>query len=398
MFAKSLIVLTNYREMSMFKGLDPKLAYDTDWKLSKYLSPTGFSSVHRRLYAIFFLDFDNLMINSDSQRHGDDVDKEATPAKKFASKIWLRRLIFLLAGFVAFWIVADFVHSKIVAKNLETWEASINWHASGIRSGAEPYTIGDESADVAVLMIHGINETPYAYRKVAPNVTQQGLRCRAMLVAGFGKSFRRYKESTTDDWLQSVDDEIKVLKRSHKRVIIVAHSLGGAIAIQYVLQHPDAVDGLVLAAPAIDVSSARSPLVRVQTWHFLLNRTLIFSDVTQSPFGIDAIDELEKQNEMRMPFTPRKVIDQTFKLIEQNRDQEKELQIPVLMLLAEHDKVIDNEAAKSFFQKLPNPQARIVVFENSAHAILVDMDWKKVAAAIGSFAKQDLSVKSNAGE
>lgn len=338
------------------------------------------------------------MVNSDSRLYSEYGEKEATPAKKFAPKALLRRLIFLLAGFVAFWIVADFVHSRIVANNLANWEASINWHDSGIRSGSEPYSLGDESADVTVLMIHGINETPYAYHKVSPNVTQQGLYCRAMLVAGFGKSFRHYKESTIDDWLQSVDDEIKLLKRKHERVIIVSHSLGGAIAIQYVLQNPDAVDGLVLVAPAIDVSSARSPLVRVQTWHSLLNRALIFSDVTQSPFGIDAVDNLEKQNEMRMPFTPRKVIDQTFKLIEQNRDQEKELQLPILMLLAKHDKVIDNEAAISFFQKLPNPQNRIVVFENSAHAVLVDLDWKKVAAAIGSFAKQALSIKSNAKE
>lgn len=338
------------------------------------------------------------MVDLASQRSSKDSGKEGKPAEKFTPKVWLRRLLFLLTGFVAFWIAADFVHSKIVAKNLANWEASIHWNDSGIRRGGEPYSLGGDSADVAVLLIHGINETPNACLKVAPKVAKDGIHCRAMLVDGFGKSFRHYKESTTNDWLQSVDDEIKLLKSEHKRVVIVGHSLGGAIAIQYVLQNPDEVDALVLVAPAIDVSNARSPILSVQTWNSLLNRTLIFSDVTQSPFGIDAVDELEKRNEMRMPFTPRKVIDQTFELIERNRDQEKELKLPVLMLLAKHDKVIDNEAAKAFFQKLPNPQNKIMVFENSAHAILVDLDWKKVAAAIRSFARREDIAESNQAE
>ena len=106
---------------------------------------------------------------------------------------------------------------------------------------------------------------------------------------------------------------------------------------------------------------------------------------------IYAVDESERQSSMRMPFTPRKVIDQTFEIIDRNHNREEDLRMPVLILLAEQDKVIDNNAAKKFFNKLPNSKNRMVEFENSAHAILCDFDWSKVATEIAAFATMKLT-------
>ena len=336
---------------------------------------------------------ETLMNNQDANPINDAGHKETMPANKFALSKWIRRFLFLLAVLAALWMIADFVYSRVVARNLANWEESIERRESGIQIGGEPFSIGNETCDVAILMIHGINETPHAYQKIAPAVSNRGLYCRAMLVNGFGMPLADYRDSTIDDWLSSVDKELLALKKQYKTVILAGHSLGGAIAIQYALLHPDSVDGLILAAPAIGISDSRSPFFSVKTWHSILNRTLVFSEVTQSPFGIDAVDKSERQSIMRMPFTPRKVIDQTFEMMDRNHNREKDLRMPVLMLLAKQDKVIDNNAAKNFFNKLPNAKNRMVEFENSAHAILVDFDWPNVAIEIAKFAKMRLNAK-----
>lgn len=331
------------------------------------------------------------MNNQDAGSRNDADDEETMPANNVVTGKWIRRILYSLVALTAFWMIVDFVHSCIVARNLAIWEKSIKRHESGIQIGGEPYSIGNESCDVAILMIHGINETPHAYHKVAPKTSKDGVYCRAMLLDGFGMPLTDYQDSTINDWLSSVDREFLALKKQHKTVLLAGHSLGGAISIQYALLHPNLVDGLILAAPAIEISNSRSPILSVKTWHSILNLTWIFSKVTQSPFGIDAVDESERQSSMRMPFTPRKVIDQTFEIIDRNHNREEDLRMPVLILLAEQDKVIDNNAAKKFFNKLPNSKNRMVEFENSAHAILCDFDWSKVATEIAAFATMKLT-------
>ena len=88
---------------------------------------------------------------------------------------------------------------------------------------------------------------------------------------------------------------------------------------------------------------------------------------------------------MRTPFTPIKVISQTFELIDLNRKHAPEIKIPVLLCLANQDHVIDNRAAEEFFQQLPNSKNRIKKFERSAHAILADYESKNVTQEISDF-------------
>jgi len=331
-------------------------------------------------------------MNDQDARLMNDTDDEGTvPTNHFVPNKWIRRILYFLVALAAFWMIADFVYSRVVGRNLAFWEKTIERHESGIQIGGEPYSMGNESCDIAILMIHGINETPHAYHKVAPEISKNGLYCRAMRLDGFGMPLATYRDSTINDWLSSVDRELHTLRKQHKTVFLAGHSLGGAISIRYASLHPDLVDGLILAAPAIEVSNSRSPILSVKTWHSILNLTWVFSKVTQSPFGIDAVDESERQSSMRVPFTPRTVIDQTFEIIERNHDGEENLRMPVLMLLAKQDKVIDNNAAKKFFNKLPNSKNRIVEFKNSAHAILLDFDWPNVATEITAFAKKKLT-------
>jgi excinuclease UvrABC nuclease subunit len=59
------------------------------------------------------------------------------------------------------------------------------------------------------------------------------------------------------------------------------------VAIAHLLEHPGTVDALVLLAPAIEVSSARSPLLATRAWHEIARRLLPFTRVVYSPFEND---------------------------------------------------------------------------------------------------------------
>ncbi|MEC9093431.1 MAG: alpha/beta fold hydrolase [Planctomycetota bacterium] len=269
----------------------------------------------------------------------------------------------------------DLGYSFYVVAKLNQWEASVAWNSDGTRVGCEAFNLG-ENSETALLLIHGINESPHAFFKVAPHLAREGFFCRVMRIEGFGETISACSVAKISDWLASVDKEVKQLRKHHRRVVIVAHSLGGAIAINYTLRYPERVDGLVLAAPAVEVSSSRSPLFPVRFWHAGVSRALLFTEIVQSPFGLDALDPSERESERRTPFTSFKTIDQVFELTLQNRGRAPEIKAPVFLCLAKCDRVIDNAAAISFFQGLSNKKNRLEVLQKSAHAILVDYQWK----------------------
>jgi esterase/lipase len=170
-------------------------------------------------------------------------------------------------------------------------------------------------------------------------------------------------------------------------VCIVAHSLGGAAAIAYLRQHPEGAERCVLIAPCAAVSDRRSPMLSVRTWHTLGNYVLFFTRVTETPFANDARDPAEQNYASRTKYCPRKVFDELFQLIDENRNGADQFRTPLLMVLSKDDQVIDWEAAYDFYEKVPAREKEILFVENAGHAVPVDYGWQQVADAIATFAK-----------
>ena len=320
----------------------------------------------------------------DSVQENASAKSSAKPSKL---KWWARRLLWAAVIICCLFYAADFGYSRYVHSGIKSWEASVERNEDGIRVGCEAYSVGPVDSDTALLMVHGISDSPHIYRKVSGYLSEKKVRCRCMRLTGFGESVSEYQKANIAQWLEDVDREVKALKEKHSKVVIVAHSLGGAISIHYVANNPGRVDGLVLAAPAVDVSSKRSPVLKVRSWHKLLRSTLCFSRITYSPFGVDALDEKERENKLRTPYTPISVIDQVFELVDRNQEAPKKLKLPICFVLAEDDQVIDNAAAKKFAEKCASDKVKLQLLDRSAHAIPVDFQWKKFAEAIRLFVK-----------
>ena len=286
-------------------------------------------------------------------------------------------------GLLLVWTAGDWMHSRKVAEELADWERTVRRDADGIAIGAEAYTVGE--GPTAVLLVHGINSSPDIWKRVAPKLADAGMTVRAMRLPGFATPIEQYASARKEDWLAAVDEEIRSLRQSHASVTIMGHSLGGAISLAYVLDHPGAVDALVLLAPAVEVSDERSPVLPVRWWHEFGKRTLLFSWNTHSPFEADCLDPEGRDHAGQTPFTPVAVADQTFQLIDHNRGRASEVKTPLLLFLSRGDQAIDWRAAAEFFDQVPGNRNRLVFLENSGHVIPLDYDWPIVADAVTEF-------------
>jgi acylglycerol lipase len=112
------------------------------------------------------------------------------------------------------------------------------------------------SARAYLLLVHGIAEHAGRHARVASRFARAGIETRAYDLRGFGGSggprayVRRWSEHHDD-----LEDQLRRLRAAAGRrlVVLYGHSLGGLIALGYVLADPPRPqpDLLVLSAPAI---------------------------------------------------------------------------------------------------------------------------------------------------
>jgi alpha-beta hydrolase superfamily lysophospholipase len=112
----------------------------------------------------------------------------------------------------------------------------------------------------SVLLVHGLAEHSGRYEHVGTQLAAAGLDTHAFDLRGFGGSGG--PRASVDRWSQLHDDveERLVAARSiapARPLVLLGHSLGGLIALGYVLDGRSQPDLLVLSAPAI---SGRIPL------------------------------------------------------------------------------------------------------------------------------------------
>ena len=118
-----------------------------------------------------------------------------------------------------------------------------------------------------VLFIHGLGASMYAWRHTLPPVLAAGYRVIAFDNRGFG--FTEDTSSAGYDNAAYVRLAVALLDSlGVSSAVVVGHSMGGAIAAELALEHPERVRGLVLMNAA--GASVRFPfLLRAARWPFM---------------------------------------------------------------------------------------------------------------------------------
>ena len=300
----------------------------------------------------------------------------------------IRCIVWSISILLVIFLVGDFAYSRYVARKLDRWEKTVERDENGVMNGCQAYSLSPpQPSEVVVLLVHGINDTPYCWRKLAPELGKT-VHIRAMRMPGFGESLPVCAEKRAEDWIAAVKTEVQTLREKHKQVYVVAHSLGGAVTIQTLLREGEAqeefLDGIVLLAPAIEVSNRRSPILPTRFWH-RFGGLLVFTKTTYNPFGNDTKDPSEQEAPNRVRFCSRTTVDETFKLIDENRGRESEIRLPVLLVLSDQDNVNDHEASAVWFKKISSDRKETHWQNSSGHALQYDLGWDTVARKISEF-------------
>jgi esterase len=121
-----------------------------------------------------------------------------------------------------------------------------------------------------VILIHGLADTCHDWDGILPELASAGYSAYAPDLPGHGKSPHAAdpSEYTIDKIMSKFEAWIDHLKLAPP-LVMIGHSLGGYICLEYVLRHPQACDQLILIAPLFTPRQI-SPVI-----YQILKRTII---------------------------------------------------------------------------------------------------------------------------
>lgn len=97
--------------------------------------------------------------------------------------------------------------------------------------GAMHRPLAWDGGEPAALLVHGFLSSPAEMRPLAWSLHRAGWTVRAPLLAGHGPDIFSLPERHGEEWVEAVRVELASLWREHAPVLLVGHSLGGAVAV-----------------------------------------------------------------------------------------------------------------------------------------------------------------------
>jgi lysophospholipase len=177
------------------------------------------------------------------------------------------------------------------------------------------------------------------------------------------------------------------LRKKHTKIIVIAHSMGAHLALRTAIENPNLIDLMVLTSPLIKINTSWVPATFVE-WllHFYDNESypplysLLSHKKTRNTFVTNSLKRQEEFKKTIARFPEIKRQGATVGWLKAAFESTKEFQklsrnnltMPLLILQAETDYLVDNKEQVLFCAEIKN--CKIEVIKNSKHEILFETD------------------------
>lgn len=235
---------------------------------------------------------------------------------------------------------------------------------------------GDANASTAIFLCHGLGGRAEQWRSLWPHLAGSGAKLIAWDMPGHGHSPRPHRASTYAGTAMAADFIELIERHGAQRNVVVAHSYGAKLAL-FVLQRlrEQGRSALIeraalLGAPHPGVSFA-SNLLRLPAWMLALMRGKLERafraaawDASADPALINYEERCARRNSLAV-FKALALQAPVLDLAALSQ-----LDLPVLLLSGDADRITPITAARANASALPNAELRVL--ERCGHQIMLE--------------------------
>jgi len=229
----------------------------------------------------------------------------------------------------------------------------------------------------SVVCIHGIGGHSEDFRIIGQDLGKDGIEVYALDLRGFANSkeenLPRGDTNNFNRHLRDVNEVVDFVRKRHpkNKAYMFGYSLGVLYTLWYSANHPDSLDGTILAAPAIKYLSAKMPRrdrVKFPFMLFFAPKTLYDSyknwpqDLKESEEGKIILQDplYTTKRSWRWLSGVKSMSDKAL----QNASQ---IEKPTLILVGEKDELYIRDGAKQLLESLAAKDKSIQTFPDADH-------------------------------
>lgn len=234
-----------------------------------------------------------------------------------------------------------------------------------------------DGADTAVLFIHGILGTPNHFREFLPLVPQSFSYIN-LLLDGHGKDVLSFANTSMQKWHSQVDNAVDELAKNHKKIIIVAHSMGALLALWQAYKKPELISKMILLSVPLKLS--------LKPQLFLTAFKIYFNLIKPDDYrGIAAKNAYSIEDDWRIwrYFGWIKRYRELFAEIKRTAKICNVLPTPCQFYQSAEDEIVSLKACRL----LKNSNFKVDILENSAHYYYDSNDFKRMLQEIETIFK-----------
>lgn len=254
-----------------------------------------------------------------------------------------------------------------------------------------------EDPEAIIIALHGFNDYRQFFREPAAFFKQHGITCYAYDQRGFGAAPNRGLWAGIDAYVNDLALFSRLIKTRHpdQPIYLLGESMGGAVIINTVTRPlPSAIDGIILAAPAVWGRKAMPWYQTMLLWS--LSHSLPWLTLTGEDLEITPSDNIEMLKALsRDPLVIKETrvdaIHGLVNLMDEALENAKLLAVDTLLLYGEKDEIIPRQPTLLFLQELMGQSSftkTVAFYPDGYHMLLRDLEapllWRDIKAWIDS--------------
>jgi len=254
-----------------------------------------------------------------------------------------------------------------------------------------------KNAKGAILYLHGISSHSGWYGQSCALLAKNGYSVYAPDRRGSGEN--RWDRGHLENYEDLIADLDGFIGRIHAEngnlpVYLLGVSWGGKLAMLYESMKPGSVDGVILSTPGIKPRISLSPLAKNRVLYSARKRKEKQPEIKipikhSSMFtGDTAWQAWIEQDPLALRRCTGRFFWESRKMDKKLKKMIKQSEAPVLLLLAEHDDIVNNNKTDKFLTKKlvgrrgdPH-RLEIILYEGATHTLDFEPNWKDVVRDI----------------
>jgi alpha-beta hydrolase superfamily lysophospholipase len=234
-----------------------------------------------------------------------------------------------------------------------------------------------------IVNVHGLGDHSALYPTVSEHFTARGFAVHAADLRGNGRSPGR--RGHVREWREYREDLacfVALVRREEPGLplFLLGHSLGGLVVLDYVLEHPGGVRGVIVSATPLGRLAVPAPLLLLgrvvsRVWPgFSLETGMDLSGLARDP----AVTAQVLGDPLFHRRGSARLSTEVLAAIERVQAGAPRFPVPVLVLHGTDDRMVPPEGSRAFAARVGHPDHRLIEYEGGYHALFADVGRERV--------------------